>query len=59
MELEMVSDVNIMVVEVCEFLKMIIEIKIMLERMVVSVMKNVMYFWMVIFYLLIYLYFFV
>lgn len=59
MELEMVSDVNIMVVEECEFLKMIIEIKIMLERMVVSVMKNVMYFWMVIFYLLIYLYFFV
>lgn len=59
MELEMVSDVNIMVVEVCEFLKMNIEIKIMLERMVVSVMKNVMYFWMVIFYLLIYLYFFV
>lgn len=59
MELEMVSDVNIMVVEVCEFLKMNIEIKIMLERMVVSVIKNVMYFWMVIFYLLIYLYFFV
>lgn len=59
MELEMVSDVNIMVVEVCEFLKMNIEIKIMLERMVVSVMKNVMYFWMVIFYLLIYLNFFV
>lgn len=59
MELEMVSDVNIMVVEVCEFLKMNIDIKIMLERMVVSVMKNVMYFWMVIFYLLIYLYFFV
>lgn len=59
MELEMVSDVNIMVVEVCEFLKMNIEIKIMLERMVVSVMKNVMYFWMVIFYLLIYLNLFV
>lgn len=55
----MVSDVNIIVENVCEFLKMNIDIKIMLERMVVSVMKNVMYFWMVIFYLLIYLYFFV